>query len=95
MSCHTTSNLQPNCLNRAFLTRLRPSLVPSVRRKSEVIRMHMQTSYNLSTAAYRQYKQLQSLKTLIDCKDTVVVVLTGRGKTDILYERENSNLVGW
>ena len=30
---HTTSNLPPNCSNRAFFIRLLPSLVPSVRRK--------------------------------------------------------------
>ena len=31
--CPTTSNLPPNCLNRAFSIRLLPSIVPSVRRK--------------------------------------------------------------
>ena len=33
MLCHTTSNLPPNCSNRAFFIRLLPSLVLSVRRK--------------------------------------------------------------
>ena len=33
-------------------------------------------------------KQLQSLKTLTDCKDTVVVEPAGCGKSAILYDTE-------
>ena len=33
-------------------------------------------------------KQLQSLKTLTDCKDTVVVVPAGCGKSAILHDTE-------
>ena len=68
--CHTTSNLRPKCSNRAFFTRLPPSLVPSVRRKKDEV-VRMSTGCDVTFSVSRQCNS-----TLTE-KDEVIRVPTG------------------